>query len=158
MRLFAIYLLVFFISSPMKAVEIDSQKNLRTLFTTPYERSLLNKRRMQGDFDSLEQIEASVKSRIPVIVKMQGVVIRKEHKPVVFVNDSNTLKSQRVNNEIDVKAGVEIKEDYRVSMQINEDQVRLKPGQQWNNLKKIVRETYKVKKPDAEKRNEKSNK
>jgi len=148
MKPITICLLVCFYT-PLSGANSNAQKTLRTLFTTPDERDLLNKLRMKGKFESQKHNESVAKSHKPVMVKMQGVVIRKEQKPVVFVNDLNTLKSQKFNNGVVVKSRTEIKENYIVPVSINDYKIRLKPGQQWSELKKIVKETYMAKKLDT---------
>jgi len=138
-------LLAIIFSLPLFGASGDAQNNLHTLFTTPHVRNQLNMQRMLGKFDIHKQIHSGAKLHKPITVKMQGVVIRKGHETIVFVNDSNTLKSQKVNDELVVKSRAVLKENYKVPVRINNNHIRLKPGQQWSESNKSVKENYKVK-------------
>jgi len=142
-------------TSPLFGTTDSTQKYLGTLFTTPHVRNQLNKQRSRGKFDSQTHADLTAKSNKPITVKVQGVVIRKAHNPVVFVNDSNTLKSQKVNGEITVKFRNVLIENYKVPIRINDNYVRLKPGQQWSESNKSVKEIYKVKTSDTHKQDDK---
>jgi hypothetical protein len=124
---------------------LDSQKSLHTLFTTPLTRKQLDKQRSNGKYNITSQTtnSTSVTSK-PVIVKMQGVVIRKNKKPVVFVNDSNTLKSSKVNSKLIVNTRKLTKSTYNVPVRVNQNTFKLKPGQQWNEADNKVVDQYKI--------------
>jgi len=153
MKIFISFLIVIF-SFPLFGASGDTQKNLHTLFTTPHMRSQLNKQRMRGKFEIHKQTDSVAKSHKPIMVKMQGVVIRKGHEAIVFVNDSNTLKSPKVNDELVVKSRAVLKENYKVPVLINNHHIRLKPGQQWSESNQSVKEIYKVKPLDSRKQND----
>jgi len=146
--LYITILLLF--STQLKAADkFDSQTNLRTLFTTNHVRSQLDQLRQQGKFDNIKSESSAVILREPAIVKMQGVVIRKNTDPVVFVNDENTLKSPQVTNEVYVNTARVKKQEYRVPARIYGQNIKLKPGQQWSEKNQLVQENYQIKPPKA---------
>jgi len=153
MKLFISFLIII-LTSPLFGASDDAQKNLRTLFTTPHVRNQLDMQRMRGKFGIHKQTDSVAKSHKPITVKMQGVVIRKGHETIVFVNDSNTIKSQKVNDEFVVKSRAVLKENYKVPVRINNNHIRLKPGQQWSESNKSVKDIYKVKPLDNRKQND----
>jgi len=82
------YLMTIFNSSSATSL-LDRKNSLYTLFTTPSVRKQLDTQRSKGKFNNISQVITSPSTALkPVIVKMQGVVIRKNKKPVIFVNDS----------------------------------------------------------------------
>jgi len=129
---------------------LDSQTSLRTLFTTNHVRSQLDQLRQQGKFDKIKSESSTVILREPAVVKMQGVVIRKNADPVVFVNDGNTLKSPQVNNKVYVNTSKVKKQEYKVPARIYGQNIKLKPGQQWSERSQLVQENYQIKPPKAE--------
>ena len=153
MKLIVSFLVIIF-SLPLFGASGDAQNNLHTLFTTPHVRNQLNMQRMRGKFDIHKQTDSVAKLHKTITVKMQGVVIRKGHETIVFVNDSNTLKSAKVNDELIVKSRAVLKENYKVPVRINNNHIRLKPGQQWSESNKSVKEIYKVKPLDGRKQDD----
>jgi len=139
----SIILLLFCVSS--NANEFDAQKNLRTLFTTPDERQKLDKLRRQGKYNNQTPTPPITQAQKPVSLKMQGVVIRKNQKSVIFINDSNNLISNKIESDITVKPQANTDKTYIVPIQVNQTHVKLKPGQQWNELDKSVKDTYEAK-------------
>ena len=139
--------LLHFSSQLLAADTLDSQANLRTLFTTSHVRNQLDQFRQQGKFDSV-QSESSIRIlRKPAIVKMQGVVIRQNAEPVVFVNESNTLKSPQVNDEVYVNTLKVKKQEYQVPARVAGQNIKLKPGQQWNETDRQVQDNFQIKPP-----------
>jgi len=145
MKNFTLFFLFFLIPSAAFSELLDTQKNLRTLFTSPHVRRQLDLQRQQGKFDKAAQTTSTITLRKPITVKMQGVVLRKNKKPVVFVNDGNTLKSSKINNEIIVGAKKTNQKIYKVPVRVNQKSVKLKPGQQWNESDKEVKDNYQIK-------------
>jgi len=138
-------------SSPLYAVDkLDSQSSLRTLFTTNHVRSQLDQLRNQGKFDKIQNESSTVILRDPAIVKMQGVVIRQNSEPVVFVNDANTLKSPQVTGEVYVNTSKVKKQEYQVPARVYGQNIKLKPGQQWNESKQQVQENFQIKPTKSE--------
>lgn len=145
MKYFTLFFLFFLMPNTAFSELLDTQKNLRTLFTSPHVRRQLDLQRQQGKFDNASQASSTIILHKPITVKMQGVVIRKNKKPVVFVNDGNTLKSPKINNEIIVGAKKTNKKIYKVPVRVNQKSIKLKPGQQWNESDKEVKDSYQIK-------------
>lgn len=131
------------------ADNLDSQTSLRTLFTTNHVRSQLDQLRQQGKFDKIKSESSTSILREPAVIKMQGVVIRKNADPVVFVNDENTLKSSQVTDEVYVNTAKVKKQEYQVPARIYGQNIKLKPGQQWSEKTQLVEENYQIKPPKA---------
>ncbi|RDH82644.1 MAG: hypothetical protein DIZ80_10205 [endosymbiont of Galathealinum brachiosum] len=148
----SILYLILFTSGSVTAEPLDAQSSLRTLFTSSQVRDELDSQRDQGKF-KLQQSTSTVIFREPVTVKMQGIVLRENKKPVVFVNDGNTIKSRKVDNEIIVSTKKVSKKAYKVPVRVNQRNVKLKPGQQWNETDRQVEENYRIK-PAKEKTSE----
>jgi len=142
-----ITVLLHFCSPLFAAENLDSQTSLRTLFTTNHVRSQLDQLRNQGKFDKIKNESSTVILRDPAIVKMQGLVIRQNAEPVVFVNDANTLKSPQVNGEVYVNTAKVKKHEYQVPARVYGQNIKLKPGQQWNESKQQVQENFQIKPP-----------
>jgi len=138
------YLMTIFNSSSATSL-LDRKNSLYTLFTTPSVRKQLDTQRSKGKFNNISQVITSPSTALkPVIVKMQGVVIRKNKKPVIFVNDSNTLKSSKVNNQLIINTRKLTKSTYKVPVRVNQNTFKLKPGQQWNESDNSVTDQYKI--------------
>ncbi|MCW9047271.1 MAG: hypothetical protein OQK46_04260 [Gammaproteobacteria bacterium] len=141
--------LLSIVSNASVAGKLDTQASLRTLFTTNQERSQLDHLRQQGKFDKIKNESSTVIFREPAVVKMQGVVIRKDKDPVVFVNNENTLKSPQVNDKVYVNTARVKKQEYQVPARIYGQNIKLKPGQQWSEKTQLVEENYQIKPPKA---------
>lgn len=115
------------------AADYTSSAGLKKLFTTPYEREQLDKRRNSG---VLAADSSNIVSKVlnhASSIELKGVVYRKGKRPVVWVNDSNTLKSNSINSNIKV-FGIETrKSDSKVRLKVNDKLVKLKPGQVWSD-------------------------
>ncbi len=148
MKYFLYLTCLFQFSSQLLAADnLDSQTNLRTLFTTSQVRNQLDQLRDQGKFDNIKNESPSIILRDPAVVKMQGVVIRKNTKPVVFVNDANTLKSPRVSDEVYVNTAKVKKQEYQIPARVYGKKIKLKPGQQWSETRRQVQENFQIKPP-----------
>ena len=137
-------LLIIIFSGSTPADTLDTESSLRTLFTSSQIRDQLNTQRNQGKFNKKTSSITAI-FREPLTVKMQGIVIRENKKPVVFVNDGNTIKSSKVNNEIIVNTNKVGAKAYKVPVRVNQRRVKLKPGQQWNETDRQVQESYRIK-------------
>ena len=140
---FIILVLVISIPSVSSASEYDSITHLKRLLTTEYERDELNRLRDSGKFNKSTATTSNVSFREPVKIKMQGIVHRKNTKPIVFVNDSNTLNSSHINNEI-IVSDTRIKAN-KVPVRINQQSLKLKPGQQWSESSRKTQDNYQIK-------------
>jgi len=124
------------------ADQSPAQQNLRTLFTSSYERDQLDDLRRLGKYKNLQQKTVITKAHKPITVKMQGVVIRDEQPPVIFINNSNSLKSNKIDNSITIKPKSKIREDYAVPIHVKSKHIKLKPGQYWHEQEKSVQDSY----------------
>jgi len=151
-RIILMFIGLFFYVSYASAS--DAQNNLRTLFTSPSERDQLDKQRSQGKFNGQQSTTAVTTTHKPITVDMQGVVIRHNHKPIVFINNHHNLKSNKVDKGITVNPISSTQKNYIVPIRVNQNNVKLKPGQQWNESDKTVKDQYQVnpvkKKNDSE--------
>ena len=130
-----------------------SLDQLQTFLTSPDVRSQLNKQRDSGKYELNSDKNITNNFRKPLEIKMQGVVLRDKHNPVIFVNDNNTLKSSSINQQINVKADNIKSNSVIVPIKVNTQSIKLKPGQQWNESDRITRDNYQIKpskdKPDG---------
>jgi len=140
-----VWFLLLFNTNVALAQESTSLKDLRTLFTTTQIRQQLNEQRNQGKFDSTKNSTTNTKLREPIKVNMQGMVIRKNKKTVIFINNENTLKSTIINNEIKVRAGYIKNRSLKIPIRVKQQTIKLKPGQQWNETTHIIEENYRIK-------------
>lgn len=140
-------------SLPSMASNYASSKQLQTFFTSPGIRFQLNQQRNSGKYDLKSDKQSVSFSLKPLQIKMQGIVLRDKHKPVIFVNDSNTLKSQTVDEQITIKTNRMKVDSVIVPVKVNSESIKLKPGQQWNESDRKTRDNYQIKpakaKPDG---------
>ena len=129
--------------------ELDSVDNLRNFFTTPHERNQLDQMRAAGKFSGQKSASTISIIREPLTVRMKGVVIRENNKPVIFVNDGNTLKSSQI-DEINVHDSQTPSTDLKVPVKVNQQRLKLKPGERWSEVDNIVQENYQIKPSKAE--------
>ena len=148
-HLLSLICVMLLLSTTAHGEALEKQNNLRTLFTSNHVRNELDKQRNSGKFDNIQQQSTTAVVREPVTVKMQGVVIRQNQKPVVFVNDSSTLNSATINDEIRVNPKRVKKKNYKVPVRVNQSHIKLKPGQQWNESDKQVQDNYQIRSAKA---------
>jgi len=141
--------LLLMITGSSLSENLDSQDALHTLFTSSQTRHQLDKLREQGKFDKKQQAPSTSIFHQPITVKMQGVVIRSDKKPVVFINDGNTLKSTRINDEIIVNTKKITNKSYKVLVRVNQQNIKLKPGQQWSESDPQVQDNFQIKPTEA---------
>lgn len=140
---FLFYMLLLFFSSTSVANTSNVQKNLRNLFTSPSDRSQLNILRDQGKLNNQKTIKPTVHK--PIAVNMQGVVIRKNHSPIIFINNHNNLKSNNIDKGIIVKSRAITNKNYIIPLSVNQQIIKLKPGQQWHESDKTINGDYFIK-------------
>lgn len=133
------------ITFSVTAATLDNQNSLDTLFTTPQTRKLLDQQRQQGKFEHKKPQPSTNMTHKPINIRMQGVVIRKNKKNVVFINNGNTLKSSKIGTAIRVNVNAIKKPLYKVEVQVKQQRIFLKPGQQWHESNKLIRENYQIK-------------
>ena len=144
-KILSVFIAVVLFSNTSIVDAANSQDELRTLFTTSSTRHKLDTLREQGKFKNANGQSSAPIFREPLIVKMQGVVIRKGKKPVIFANDNNTLTSQKVTDDIRINPKRLKKKSYKISVSVNQQYIKLKPGQQWDESKRQVQDTYQIK-------------
>lgn len=134
-----------FISSNVYSNEYASSKGLKKLFTTAYERQELDKRRKSGVFDEDSSNIVTEVLNNASSVELRGIVYRKGKQPVVWVNDSNTLKTQSIDSNIRVYGMEHRKSEAKVRLKVNDKMVKLKPGQVWSDFDNKAMEKYRTK-------------
>lgn len=147
------YLLtLFFVLSTTQLVAENSQSDLQTFFTTKSERQQLNALRNSGAYSDDKKPMSGI-TFTPLTVEMQGVVIRDSKKPVVFVNNENTLKTQHLSNDVTVRDHKIKKPSYTVPLRVKGEALKLRPGEQWQESDRKVQDKYQIKatneKPDG---------
>ena len=114
--------------------EYASSKDLKKMFTTAYERQQLDNRRKTGvlDMDGTNVVSKVLNNASSV--ELRGIVYRKGKQPVVWVNESNTLKTQNIDSNIRVYGVDHRKSEDKVRLKVNDKLVKLKPGQVWSDF------------------------
>ncbi|VAW68972.1 hypothetical protein MNBD_GAMMA09-1939 [hydrothermal vent metagenome] len=138
------YLLIFliFTFNSVYSSELDNASKLRTLFTSPDVRHQLDLLRKAGKYSTINASETSKPSRKSIEIKAQGIVIRENKPPVIFINNKNTIKSNFINSNI--KIGNIIKQSYKIPVSVNNKAIRLLPGQTWHESDNKIKESYLV--------------
>jgi len=121
--------------------QIDDSDLLRTLFTTEQLRYQLDQLRNQGKYSDKAQARAGG-VRKPVKIKLQGAVFRDNKTPVIFINNKSTLQSPVISDHIIIDSESTRRKNYQVPVRINKKYISLKPGQQWDESKKEVQDSY----------------
>lgn len=116
---------------------------LQTFFTSKTERQQLDRLRDSGVFKS-QQNQAISEESAPDILKMQGVVIREQGKPVFFVNDENTLYTHHLSNGVEVREHLFKPDSYSVPLRAKGDRLKLRPGEQWRSSDRQVKDAYQI--------------
>ena len=116
---------------------------LQTFFTSKNERQQLDRLRDSGAFKN-QQSQTTPEQSAPDILKMQGVVIREQGKPVFFVNDENTLHTHHLSNDVEVREQLFKNDNYSVPLRVKGDKLRLRPGEQWRSSDRRVEDGYQI--------------
>lgn len=132
------------------ADDFEKSDKLRTLFTTPLERNQLDDLRNSGEFDNVKQENAVAIRLQPLKVEVKGVVYREKGNPVVFVNEGNTLKSNKIDDDIRVRSKYVKRKNNKVPLKVNEKSLKMKPGQTWIETEDKVKDNYQTKRPKVE--------
>ena len=124
--------------------DYPSSNGLKKLFTTPYERQELDKRRKSG---VLEEANSNIVSKVfnSSSVELRGIVYRQGKTPVVWVNDSNTLKTRDIDSNIRVYGLVKRNSEEKVQLRVNDKFIKMKPGQVWSESDREAVEKYRTK-------------
>ena len=146
-----VYILIFLLagfvfSSNAFSQEYAKASSLKTLFTTSLERQQLDKLRNSGAYDQKkEDVSGSVVLRPPLKVEMKGLMIREKSQPVVWINQGNTLKSSKIDQDIKVNVKNIKQESLKVPVRVNSKYLTMRPGQQWNESENKVKDKYQIK-------------
>jgi hypothetical protein len=108
---------------------------LGRLFTTPQQRHKIDVFR-KGSSTGITHERSS-----PTDVKVQGIMTRSDGKSTVWVNGKSTLDSNRVGG-VNVKLNSLNHKTDKVTVIINKNVVRLKPGQTWSEDSGKVTDSY----------------
>jgi hypothetical protein len=133
---------IIIIFSHISSASTDKADKIGIFFTTPDIRKQLNFLRDQGRYNSIDASKLSKMISPPVSVYMQGVVIQKGHKPIVFLNNSSTLKSNKFSNSIFVNSKYFNSDNYSTSLYVNKNHIHIKPGQRWDTSHKVIHDAY----------------
>lgn len=143
-----LYIFILLLITPFAGIasEYATEDKLHTFFTSSSERSQLDEMRQSGHYANGDNRNTTGSIfHDPVKVEVKGVVIRKYHKPVVFVNDGNTLSSREISGSISVNDRHVKSPDYKVPVNINQQALKLKPGQQWTESERQIKDNYQIK-------------
>ncbi len=143
MRYFLLITLINF-SSDVYSLPDNLYNHLQKFFTTKLVRKKLDLKREQENIKPSSHNKNNLNQPEPISINMQGVVIRKHHFPIVFINDRNTIKSQKISDGITVKIKSNINSDYSVPLLINNKTIKIKPGQHWDEHTQRITKNYKT--------------
>ena len=129
------------------ASQNDKAEKLMTFFTTSSERNKLDQMRKAGKFDKGSGAKGGGLAilREPTKVEFKGLMIREKGQPVVWINEGNTLKSNKINQQISVKTRFIKKDQLKVPVKVSQRRINLKPGQQWSETNNKVKDKYQTK-------------
>ncbi|MDH5484758.1 MAG: hypothetical protein OEY43_05920 [Gammaproteobacteria bacterium] len=135
-----ISLLVFFLCiATVQASDYPGVSGLGTLFTSPMERQQLDAMRLRVLAGGTKDDAAAQAKTSKITVK--GLVMRNGSKPVVWVNDSNTMKHNRLGNVLVRIDGIK-QQSTKIPVKISQKNIRIKPGQQWDEGSNRVEDIY----------------
>jgi len=128
-----------------------SSAQLQSLFTTPAERQQLNSMRDAGKYAGGMPVQSSSKPtyRAPLKVEMRGIMIKNGDKPVVWVNQGNTLKSTTIEEGVRVNPQQMDAASKQVPVRIFNRTYRMKPGEVWTETDNRVEDAYQIKPEDS---------
>lgn len=149
MLTFHIIIVLLVSASPVLANDYPSEEKLETLFTSSYQRFQLDQQRNSGHYQG-QPGSIFDKIKPPLVVQMQGLVLKENQTPIVFINDQSTLSSFKLDNNISVSADKTSSEDLTVPLRAKQQFFKLKPGQQWNESSKQVSDNFQTKPLNSE--------
>ena len=136
--------LVVFLTGNAHADDYPSKQSLKKMFTTPHERQQLDTRRA---FGAIDDDKSSIVTKIvnhASSVELRGLVYRQGKQPVVWVNESNTLKSRSIDSNIRVYGVDKRQSEDKVRLKVNDRLVKLKPGQVWSDRDDEAKDKYRM--------------
>lgn len=132
-------------ASSVFAQEFDAASQLKSLFTTPLERHKLDAFRDSGKFNKSQQHPISQIPRTPLKIDVRGIVIREAGQPVVWINDGNTLKSEKIDDSVRVRSEYIRKEPVIIPVRVADKTLKMKPGQHWDEQSDKIQDKYLIK-------------
>jgi len=139
------------ISQSAKANETDQLSKLKIFFTTPIERRQLDEFRNAGKFENKQADSSGSIIRLqPLKVEVKGVVFREKGKPVVWVNEGNTLKSKKIDEDIRVRTKYVKQKNLKVPLKVDDKSLRMRPGQVWLETEGKIKDKYQMKQVKTE--------
>ncbi|TNF39268.1 MAG: hypothetical protein EP315_00045 [Gammaproteobacteria bacterium] len=130
---------------PVQAAEFDNAGSLKSLFTTPLERQKLDEMRNSGKFSKSGGSDSTGLVRLPLKIDVRGIVIREAGQPVVWVNEGNTLKSEKIEDGVRVRSDYIRKEPVVIPVRVDSKTLKMKPGQQWDERSDKIQDKYQIK-------------
>lgn len=127
----------------------EDVSSLRNLFTSPQERQKLDAMRTSGAFNTKANIkESATVVRKPLVVKVDGILLRENRSPVVWVNGKNTLNSNKIEDGIRVRKTRVSEDAVKVPVKVMNKTFVMKPGQVWTESRPEVVDEYQTKAPN----------
>ncbi|MCW8955428.1 MAG: hypothetical protein OQL09_00970 [Gammaproteobacteria bacterium] len=149
MRKFSVSVIALVMAMAMSYSYANGYKdvsNLKTLFTTPSERQKLNEMRNSGFYAKKDNSNNKISIfKEPLQVKVDGVLLRGNSAPVVWVNGKSTLKTNRIDEEIRVRKNRISEDNIKVPVKVMNKTLVMKPGQVWTESRPEVVEDYQTK-------------
>jgi hypothetical protein len=123
---FSLLILAVCISMPKVSSAASDDERLNRLFMNPETRSRIDGAR-KGD----PVMEKSEKGAATSKIRIDGVVLRENGDNVVWVNGKSSLNSNNISGA-QVRTQRIDRMNYRVPVKVDDQTVRLKPGQEWS--------------------------
>ena len=128
------------VGQPLYASDYTPLTELDSFFTGSVERQQLDAMRQARLAESNQAASLEKVSKLTV----KGLVMRNGTKPVVWLNDANTLKKNQLDNVVVSINGIK-KQSSRIPVKINHRHISIKPGQQWDEASGKVEDVYQIK-------------
>ena len=110
-------------------------EELGRLFTDAVQREKLDAVR-HGAYDEMNQQKSTVS-----VIAVNGIVLRRGGKNVVWVNNKSSLEGSPVNG-VKVFTGSTDPKRYHVPVMVDGKRVSIKPGQIWSDGTGVVKDNY----------------
>ena len=135
MKIFS-FIVFMFLLTPVQAAD----KTMMRLFYTPAERAQIDADRSLSNKPAKQTLSTAPKT---ANIELKGYVKRPGQPDVVWVNDKNTLKSNKPLSDVKV---LKVQKHGKVKLRVNgQGTVRLKPGEILSRSKNKTIEAYEKK-------------
>lgn len=131
----------FIVLISIASTAVQAEQALMRLFYSPAERALIDLKKQQKTAESPVTTESQV---LTEKIEAKGYLKQQGKTPVVWINESNTLKSTKVLSDVKVK-GLQQSGTIKVVVQ-GKGTVKLKPGQVVTRSNDGVTDVYQTKK------------